>query len=300
MTVARVRFKRTDLELSQFIAGCWRLLQWNRTREELDTWIRSCINLGVTSFDLADVYGDGQCEGLFGQALDPRLRDQIQLVTKCGICPPNAAHPEIRVKHYDTSAQHIVASVEKSLQALGTDRLDLVLLHRPDPLLHAEEVADAFHRLATSGKVLFFGVSNFTPRQLELLATSASRPLVTNQIQVSLGHLDPLYDGTLDQLQRLEMQPMAWSPLAGGAIAASREPRWQRIQQALDRLAESRSATREQIALAWLLRHPSGILPILGTGNLERLQSQIQAGQIELDRQDWFELLEASTGIPVP
>ena len=299
MTVARVRFKRTDLELSQFIAGCWRLMQWNRSREELDTWIRTCISFGVTSFDLADVYGDGQCEGLFGQALDHKLRDQIQLVTKCGICPPNV-NPEFRVKHYDTSAQHIIASVEKSLEALGTDRLDLVLLHRPDPLLHAEEVADAFHRLATSGKVRFFGVSNFTPRQVELLATSASRPLVTNQIQVSLGHLDPLYDGTLDQLQRLDMQPMAWSPLGGGAIAASREPRWQRIHQALDKLAISRSATREQMALAWLLRHPSGILPILGTGNLERMQSQVQAGQIELDRQDWFELLEASTGSPVP
>lgn len=190
--------------------------------------------------------------------------------------------------------------MEQSLLALGTDHLDLVLLHRPDPLLYAEEVADAFHRLATSGKVRYFGVSNFTPRQLELLATAVTRPLVTNQIQVSLGYLEPLDDGTLDQLQRMGMQPMAWSPLAGGAIATAPEPRWQRIQHALDKLAARLSATRDQVALAWLLRHPAGILPILGTGNLDRMQSQILAQNIELDRQDWFELLEASRGEPVP
>jgi predicted oxidoreductase len=300
MTVSRVRFKRTDLELSLFVAGCWRLTHWQKSRAELDKWIKSCVNLGVTSFDLADVYGGGTCESIFGQAFDPKLRDRVQLITKCGIRPPSERHPGVRVKHYDTSCQHIIASVENSLSALGTDHLDVLLLHRPDPLMCAEEIADAFHKLTTSGKVLYFGVSNFKPRQLDLLASSVNFPLVTNQVQVSLCHTNSLFDGTLDQSQRLGMQPMAWSPLGGGVICTDQDASWQRLRVTLDAVAERLGATREQVALAWLVRHPSGILPILGTGNLDRTKAQIEAERVTLDRQDWFELLEAAMGQPVP
>jgi len=256
--------------------------------------------LGVTTFDHADVYGGGQAEVAFGQVFDPKLRSRIQLISKCGIRPPQQSQPDIRIKHYDTSARHIVASVERSLGALNTDHLDVLLLHRPDPLLSANEVADAFHKLSTAGKVRHFGVSNFTPCQLELVSTAVGRPLVTNQIEFNLGHMNPLYDGTLDQAQRLGLFPMAWSPLAGGALSTSNEGRWQRIQGALDSLAQRHSATREQIAVAWLLRHPSGVLPVLGTGNIDRMAILTKAEQINLERQDWFELLEASAGQAVP
>jgi predicted oxidoreductase len=300
MKVSRVRLKLTDLDLSRFIAGCWRLTKWNKTKEQLSRWIWSCVDLGITTFDLADIYGGGQCEPAFGEALDPTSRKQLQLITKCGIRPLGDATPHTRVKHYDTSIAHITASVDHSLRALRTDYLDLLLLHRPDPLLNAEEVAEAFQRLGKAGKVRAFGVSNFAPTQVELLAAAVSQPLVTNQIELHLGHLAPLYDGSLDQLQRLGMPAIAWSPLGGGAVATSTEPGWQRIQRALDAQAARLSATRDQVALAWLLRHPTSILPILGTGNIERMQSQILAERITLDRQDWFELLEASRGEPVP
>jgi predicted oxidoreductase len=300
MTVSRVRLRQTDLDLSRFIAGCWRLAGWKKSTPELAQWIESCIDLGVTTFDLADIYGSGRCETLFGQALDAKTRQRIQIITKCGICLTNAAHAENRVKHYDASSAHIIRSVEQSLRVLLTDHVDLLLLHRPDPLLDADEVAEAFDRLHVSGKVRCFGVSNFTPPQLELLASAVRTPLVTNQIEIHVGHLAPLSDGSLDQLQRLGMPALAWSPLAGGAVSTSDDTRWQRIQRALDQTAARLSATREQVALAWLLKHPAGVLPILGTGKIERLQSQILAEKISLDRQDWFEILEASRGEPVP
>jgi predicted oxidoreductase len=300
MTVSQSRFRNTDLSLSRFIAGCWRLTNWNKTTVELDRWIRSCVDLGVTTFDLADIYGRGQCHAAFGQAFDPKIRGEVQLISKCGICPPGGVDPVTRIKHYNTSGAYVVARVEDSLRALRTDRLDLLLLHRPDPLLDVGEVASAFQLLESSGKVRYFGVSNFMPSQVELLACGVAQPLVANQIQIHLGHLDPLFDGSLDQLQRLGMLPMAWSPLGGGAVFSGTGATWQRIQRALDGVATRLSSTREQVALAWLLRHPARILPILGTGNVERMRSQAAAERLVLDREDWFELLEAARGEPVP
>ena len=300
MTVSRVRLPGGDLELSRIVAGCWRLLDWNASRAELDRWIRGSLDLGITTFDHADIYGGHGCEAAFGAAIDPGLRDRIEIVTKCGIAMRCEARPQYRVNHYDTSAAHVVDSVESSLRALRTDRIDVLLIHRPDPLLDADEVARAFGELRRAGKVRTFGVSNFLPWQLDLLQARLDAPLVTNQIELHVGRLEPLHDGTLDQCQRLRVPPMAWSPLAGGALVTSSEDRWQRIRAVLGRIAAARGASPEQVAIAWILRHPARVIPVLGTGQLARLRDLAEAEQIDLDRQEWFEIWEASAGQEVP
>jgi len=194
-----------------------------------------------------------------------------------------------------------VASAEGSLRALRTNYLDLLLIHRPDPLLDADEVSAAFESLHRTGKVLHFGVSNFMPWQFDLLADRLGFPLVTNQIELSVGHLEPLHDGTVDQCQRLRIPPMAWSPLGGGALLRHEDARWQRVRNALARVGSRYGgASLEQVAIAWLLRHPAGVIPVLGTGRIERLRALAGAEAIELDRQDWFEIWEASAGHEVP
>ncbi len=301
LVVSRTSIKSTGLELSRLVAGCWRLVAWNKSRSEIDAWIRGCLELGVDTFDHADIYGGYACEEAFGEALEPSLRRHLKLITKCGISFVSPARPGCRVHHYDTSREHIIASVEASLRALHTDHVDLLLIHRPDPLLHADEVSVAFEALYRAGKVHHFGVSNFLPWQLELLADRLAVPLVTNQVELHVGHLEPLHDGTLDQCQRLRIPPMAWSPLAGGALLTSEEPRWQRLRGALSRVGSRHGdVSLEQVAIAWLLRHPAGIVPVLGTGRLERLRALCEAEQIQLDRQDWFEIWEASAGHEVP
>ena len=208
------------------------------------------------------------------------------------------ARPTHRVKHYNTSREHIVASVENSLTCLGVEKLDLLLIHRPDPLMNADEIADAFDRLARAGKVEGFGVSNFLPHQFDLLQSRLDEPLRTNQVEVSLLHLDSLFDGTLDQCQRLNVTPQAWSPLAGGSLAHQYEET--SLSRALTRVGHELGVTREQLAIAWLLRHPARISPVLGSGKLQRIRELVDAQQIVLDRQSWFELLEAALGHPVP
>ena len=203
--------------LSPVVAGAWRLADWNLSASERLRWIEENIALGITSFDHADIYGGYQVERLFGEALAlaPGLRSRIQLISKCGIKLVSAARPGHAIKHYDTSAAHVRASVEATLAALRTDRLDLLLIHRPDSLLDADELGATFETLRNEGKVLQFGASNFTSSQFNLLNQRCA--LRTNQIELSPLHLDALHDGTLDQCQSLHIRPMAWSPLAGGA-----------------------------------------------------------------------------------
>jgi predicted oxidoreductase len=301
LAVSRVTIKSTGLELSRIVAGCWRLVDWKKNRSEIDAWIRGCLDLGVDSFDHADIYGGYACEAAFGEALEPSLRRKLKLVTKCGICLVSPARPGNRIHHYDSSRGHILGAVEGSLRALRTDYVDLLLIHRPDPLLDADEVGVAFESLYRTGKVLNFGVSNFMPWQFELLAGRLGVPLVTNQIELHVGNLESLHDGTVDQCQRLRIPPMAWSPLGGGALFRSEEPRWQRIRNALSRVGSRHDgASLEEVAIAWLLRHPAGIIPVLGTGQLDRLRAIADAERMDLDRQDWFEIWEASAGHGVP
>lgn len=282
--------------LSPIVAGAWRMADWGWTAQERLRWVEQCTDLGVTSFDHADIYGGYRVETLFGEALAlaPGLRERLQLVGKCGIKLVDAARPAHRVKHYDTSAAHICASVDGSLRALRTDRLDLLLLHRPDALLDADEVARCFEALHAAGKVRHFGASNFAAASFELLASRF--PLVTNQIELHPLQRAPLHDGTLDQLQRSRLRPMIWSPLAGGALLHGDGDAARRVQAVLARLAQAHGTSSATIAFAWLLRHPSRPVPVAGSRRIEALREALQALSLRLDAQDWTEVWQAASG----
>lgn len=274
--------------LSRLIAGVWR---WHHTSpQQIIRLIETSLEAGITTFDHADIYGDYGNEALFGHALrlQPSLAGRMQIVTKCGINLMSDKKPGHRIKHYDTSRAHIVTSAENSLRLLGVTHLDVLLLHRPDPLLNAEEVAAAFDALKTSGKVKYFGVSNFTPAQFDLLQAYLPAPLVTNQIELSLFQPQALLDGTVDHLYRLRTAPMAWSPLGGGRMPVD--------EHVFFPLATRYNATYSQLALAWLLKHPASIFPVIGTTQPDRIREAAHAMQLHLDRQDWFELLRWIAG----
>ncbi len=283
-------------QLSPIVAGAWRMADWGWDARQRLRWIEQCVDLGVTSFDHADLYGGYSVEGLFGEALAlaPSLRERIQLVSKFGIRLVCGARPENRIKHYDTSAAHIVRSVENSLRELRTDHLDLLLIHRPDALMDADAVAGAFASLRAAGKVAHFGVSNFTPAQFELLHSRF--PLTTNQIELHPLHLAPLLDGTLDQCQRLRVRPMIWSPLAGGGLLWRQDDAARRVQAVLGSLAQRHGTSPATLAFAWLLRHPSGAVPVAGSRRIEALREAVAALHLRLDAQDWTDIWQAAAG----
>lgn len=284
---------------SRIVAG---VMQWGAWGKQLAPrqmlrLIEQCVELGVTTFDHADIYGHYTTEAEFGAALKrkPALREKIQIVTKCGIKLVTPNRPQYKIKSYDTSAVHITQSVEQSLKNLQTDYIDLLLIHRPDMLLHPDEVAEAFTNLRQAGKVKYFGVSNFTPSQFAML--NARIELVTNQVEASLLHLASFTDGTFDQCLQHRIKPMVWSPLGGGEVfGESKDDRILRIQQTAKALATKHDASLDQVLLAWLLRHPAQLLPVLGTVRSERIQAATEALQLELTREEWYELWQASTG----
>lgn len=310
MLVPQIALSKEGPTCSRFVLGVWRMAEWGMNRTEILDFIQACLELGITTFDHADIYGDYTCEQLFGDALTkmPSLRRQMQLVTKCGIKLVSKNRPAHTIKHYDTRAVHILASVENSLKQLQTDYVDLLLIHRPDPLMDADEVATAFSQLRQSGKVLHFGVSNFMPRQFNLLASRLDFPLVTNQIELSAQHLAAFEDGTLDQCQQRRISPMAWSPLGGGRLFQGMDEQSVRLREALTSVAnELGGATLDQVALAWLLAHPANIVPILGTQKIDRIKSAITSlsftnasEAFQLSREQWFAIWSASTGEEVP
>lgn len=300
MTVGRQRLHPDGPELSRLVWGAWRSLKSPETDTppKLARLIEGCLELGITSFDHADVYGGYQAEALFGAALSEWRGDRgrIELVTKCGVGLVGPARPAHRVKHYDSGAAHVRASLEASLRSLGTDHVDLLLLHRPDPLMDADATAEVLARLQQEGKTRAVGVSNHTPAQFDLLQSRLPVPLVTNQIELSLLHPEPLVDGMLDHIQRRRIAPMAWSPLGGGGLFRQEGP----LAAALERAAREHGLDAGCIALAWLLRLPARPLPVLGTTRLDRLRGLARAEGLALDRQSWFELYQASLGHQVP
>lgn len=293
----RITLKGGDVSLSRLVFGAWRLLdQPERPRAtEVGRLIAAAVDLGLTSIDHADIYGGYAVEAAFGEGMAAwgGRRDSIELITKCDIMLPSANRPGNRLKHYDTSAAHIVGSVEQSLKNFGTDYLDLLLLHRPDPLMAADETAEALTRLLRDGKLRAVGVSNFTPSQVDLLQSRLAAPLVTNQIEMSVLETAPLFDGSLDHAQQHRYQPMIWSPLGGGALFTGTGARETRVREALAAVDGSDIAA---VAIAWLLRHPSSPIPVLGSMKAERLAGLAKAIDVELDRQQWFAILEASRG----
>jgi predicted oxidoreductase len=292
-----------DLSFSRIIHGLWRLSDWKQSKGDTLSLIQHNIENGITTFDHADIYGSYTCETLFGEALalQPSLREKMEIVTKCGIVLPSDNRPEHKTHHYNTSKKHILTSVEHSLRQLKTDYIDLLLIHRPDPFMNGEEVAEAFTQLKEEGKVRQFGVSNFKEHQWNMLQSYLPFPLITNQIELSAYHLENFEDGTLNLCQEKRVAPMAWSPLAGGAIFKGEDEKAVRLQHTLKKVQEETEAKGiDQVLYAWLLNHPANIMPIVGSGKKERIQHAIDSLSIQLNHDQWFEILQTSMGHDVP
>lgn len=294
------RVKLNDnLEFSRIVQGIWRLAEWKMTSKEILELVEKCMDIGITTFDHADIYGDYTCESLFGNAiaLKPEVREKMQIVTKCGIKLISQNRPEHKIKYYDTSKEHIIKSVNNSLQNLQTDYIDVLLIHRPDPFMNPEEVAEAFSKLKKEGKVLNFGVSNFKPSQFNMLSSYLEFPLVTNQIEISVMNLQGFQDGSIDQCLEKRILPMAWSPLSGGKIFNLKDERTNRLQETLQKIGTELGVNSiDVIMYAWLLNHPSKIIPIVGSGKIDRIKAAVEATNINLTTQQWFHILESSTG----
>ncbi|MGK3186509.1 aldo/keto reductase family oxidoreductase [Enterobacter soli] len=297
--VQRITLAPQGPEFSRFVMGYWRLMDWNMSPVQLASFIEEHLDLGITTVDHADIYGGYLCEAAFGEALKlvPALRSRMEIVTKCGIA--TTAKPEHALGHYITDRDHIVKSAEQSLVNLATDHIDLLLIHRPDPLMDADEVAEAFLNLHQSGKVCHFGVSNFTPAQFALLQSRLPFTLATNQVEISPVHQPLLLDGTLDQLQQLRIRPMAWSCLGGGRLF--NDDAFQPLRDELSTIAQELNAESiEQVVYAWIMRLPSKPLPIIGSGKIERVRAAIAAEALEMTRQQWFRIRKAALGYDVP
>ena len=279
--------------LSRIVAGMWRMTEWGMTVDQRIAFIEQCLALGVTTFDHADIYGSYGVEGLFGEALGrkPSLRDQMQLVSKCGI---KLVTPQHSIQHYDTSASHIIASSEESLRQLQTDRLDLLLIHRPDPLMNFDEVAEAFITLRKSGKVLHFGVSNFSRHQFESLNRRVK--LATNQVEFSPLHTAPMFDETFDGLQDLGVAPMAWSPLGGGRLFNGTDATAENLRLVIKGIADEMQQPFASVVFAWIMQLPSRPIPLTGTGRIEAISVAVAGTRFTLDRGDWFKILRAARG----
>ncbi len=284
--------------LSSPVAGCMRWGKWgaNFTTYDYRQMIDQCLSIGVNSFDHADIYGDYTTEEEFGEALkeDKTLRPQMKLITKCGIQMVTENRPEHSIKSYNTSKKHIIRSAEQSLKNFGTDYLDVLLIHRPDPLLHPEDVAEAIQTLQIQGKVRSFGVSNFLPHQVNMLKKWV--PIAYNQIEVSIICTSPFTNGILDNCIENDIIPMAWAPLGGGLLTDDLHPHFRSISNAAHLLSEKYAMGLNEMLIAWLNTHPAGILPVIGTTKAERLEQAKKAASIKLTREDWFFLMKAATG----
>lgn len=292
-----------DLKISRLVSGHWRLAEWQLSDQELLKLVQQTVELGITTFDHADIYGNYSCEKLFGNALALKrsLRDNIEIITKCGIKLKSEKYPERKLKVYDYSFDHIVESVENSLINLQTDRIDLLLLHRPAPLFKPEEVARAFSQLKDSGKVLHFGVSNFSAMQFEMLNSFTDQELITNQVEISPYCLEHFENGNMDFFLKQRIRPMAWSPLAGGKILKPKDEKGQRLLATLTEVAKEMGGTEiDKVVYSWLVKHPAGVIPILGTSKIERVQNAIDSLNLEIDLEQWYSIYNASTGVELP
>lgn len=289
-----------DLELSRIIYGMWRIGDDADTSPgHVQAKIETCLAQGITSIDQADIYGGYLAEALLGACLKsaPGLRDKIEIITKCDIVAPMGRYADRRLKHYDTSRQHILAAVDQSLADLHTDRIDLLLIHRPDPLMDASVTGAALDEVVASGKVRAVGASNFKLHDWTLLQSAMSSRLVTNQIEISVLQHTPFTNGDLAFLQERGIPPTAWSPLAGGALFATEN---QTLHTVLTWIGDKHDTDAAAVAVAWLLAHPAQILPVLGTNNLDRISRLGDAADLIIDRQTWFEIYTAALGHDVP
>ncbi|PLL12890.1 oxidoreductase [Tabrizicola sp. TH137] len=286
------------VSLSRIVYGMWRLGDDPDTSDRhIRAKVDTCLEQGITTMDHADIYGGYTVEALFGEAIrGTDLRDRIEIVTKCGIIAPVGDYAEARLKHYDTSRRHVTASVERSLRHLGTDRIDLLLIHRPDPFMDFDETGRALDDLVASGKVLAVGVSNFRPWDSALLQSRMQTPLAVNQIELSLQAREAFTNGDLSEIRLAGMRAMAWSPLGGGSLMTGESA----LGQKLARMAAEFGVDRSAVAVAWLLAHPAGIMPVMGTNSLDRIRRLSEALSVTLTREDWFDLYSEAEGREVP
>jgi predicted oxidoreductase len=307
----RIAIGSSDLSTSRLAYGCWRIAPLENDKENLPLARRAvlaAVEAGYTLFDHADIYCRGRAEAVFGEILreNPGLREKVVVATKCGI--RFADEPAGAPARYDSSAEHIVRSCEGSLRRLGVECIDFYQIHRPDPLMDPEEVARAFDQLYAAGKVREFGVSNFRTDQVEMLQRACARPIQANQVEVSLLQLASFDDGVLSQCVARRMTPLAWSPLGAGLLGdggvdllpGQRGYRPSAVAAVLDRIASAVGVQRTTVALAWLLKHPARIVPILGSTDPERIRGAVAAASMELTREQWYELYVAGRGAPLP
>jgi predicted oxidoreductase len=284
-----------EVSLSRIVYGMWRLGDDENTNpEHVRAKIDASLDQGITSFDQADIYGGYEAEEILGNALSgSALRNKMEIVTKCDIIAPVGRYADARVKYYDTSRAHIMASVDHSLRLMGIEHIDLLLIHRPDPLMNHHETGAALDEVIASGKVRSVGVSNFQPYDWELLQSAMKNQLVTNQIELSVLAHDSFVNGDVAFHQRIGTPLMAWSPLAGGALFSGDHPD---VMSALSNVASQNNVDETAVAIAWLLAHPCRILPVLGTNSLERIKGMSAALDVKMDRQTWYEIYTASLG----
>lgn len=296
----RVALSENGPELSQVVLGLWRLSSWNMSVAERIRYLYDALELGITTIDQADIYGDYLGESLLGEAFqaEPGLASRFEIVGKCGIQFPSAQRPAHRSHIYNTSRSHIIHSVERSLSDMRIEALDVLLIHRPDPLMKVDEVAEAFLHLQSSGKVKHFGVSNFSVTQWELL--NSRFPLVTNQVECSVLQMGALTDGSFDVCQRWRVKPMIWSALARGLIFTGNSEQALHVRQTLEKFAQAHGVSPTVIALAWLFALPAEPLVLTGSSRRQVLEETVQATQCHLDRDQWFELWRASQGRDIP
>ena len=288
-----------DISFSRIVYGMWRLSDDSDTSaKHVQAKIEACLAQGITTMDQADIYGGYEAEEVLGVALQaaPALKDQIEIVTKCDIVAPAGRHANARVKYYDTSAQHITASVDASLKLMNIDTIDTLLVHRPDPMMDHHETGKYLDGLIAAGKVRSVGVSNFKLHDWTLLQSAMSNTLVTNQIELSVTAHDGFTNGDVAYLRERNVPIMAWSPLGGGALMTGTGP----VQDALQSVADAHGVDTGAVAVAWLLAHPAQIMPVMGTNNISRINSLSDALKVKMDRQTWYEIYTAALGNEVP
>jgi predicted oxidoreductase len=282
-----------DLSLSRMIYGMWRLGDVDDTSPKaVQAKIEACLEQGITTMDQADIYGGYLAEEIMGAGLTQAIKDQIEVVTKCDILVPAGRYSDVPGKYYDTGRAHILASVDHSLRLMGIDKIDILLIHRPDPLMDHHETGAALDEVVASGKVRAVGVSNFKLHDWTLLQSAMKSQLVTNQIEMSLGAHDAFTNGDLAYLQERSVAPMAWSPLGGGALMTENTP----LTAVMEEVANANSVDRAAVAVAWLLAHPAKIMPVMGTNNINRIRGFSDAFNVDMPRTTWFKLYEAALG----
>jgi predicted oxidoreductase len=301
--IKRIKLAANSPDFSAMAYGTWRMLDEPLTPGDINQRLNLCVDLGITTIDTAEIYGGYRVEQALGEALalSPGLRGKIEIISKAGIYFPHPATRSVRTTFYDASAKQMIKSVEASLRLLSTEHLDLFLVHRPDWLTSVDETASGLNQLIKDGKIRAAGVSNYSATQFSALSSRVDQPLMTNQIEFSLFAMDPIYDGTFDQCQQNRVRPMAWSPLAGGKLFDREHPAAQRLAKEAAMLRDKYNGlSLEQLAYAWVMMHPSGAVPVIGTNKLDRIKSAAVAGNVVLDREDWYGLWVAAKGHGIP